>query len=105
MLSLAQHVLGLQVILLAARSSQALKCDLCNETDCAEPVGCRGGTVPDVCACCTECAKVENESCGGVFGTGGTCDEGLKCVKREPFIQTDYQNLPPVDPDDIDIIT
>lgn len=42
-----------------------------------------GGIVKDICGCCDVCAKVLGERCGGPFYRGRTCDEGLKCVKKE----------------------
>lgn len=40
---------------------------------------CKGGLVNDVCLCCKTCAKVEGETCGGLWGLDGTCDQGLFC--------------------------
>lgn len=42
--------------------------------------GCRGGVVWEPCGCCKVCGKVENESCGGVNGSEGLCDNSLKCT-------------------------
>lgn len=54
----------------------------CSKVRCSTPVGCRGGTVKSVCGCCTVCAKMEGERCGGQWETEGRCDSGLKCVVR-----------------------
>ena len=40
---------------------------------------CVGNLVRDSCGCCYECAKQINESCGGLWNHGGTCDVGLMC--------------------------
>lgn len=54
----------------------------CSKVRCSTPVGCRGGTVKSVCGCCTVCAKMEGERCGGQWEKEGRCDSGLKCVVR-----------------------
>lgn len=41
-----------------------------------------GGTTLDVCGCCTVCAKVEGEACGGPWNLKGVCDKGLKCKPK-----------------------
>ena len=38
-----------------------------------------GEQVLGVCKCCPECAKAENESCGGPWGISGTCATGFYC--------------------------
>merc|ERR1711942_637126 len=43
-----------------------------------------GQTVLDVCGCCQGCAKGENEECGGLWGTDGTCADYLQCVREDP---------------------
>ena len=50
--------------------------------------GCLGGVVSGSCGCCRVCAKVENESCGGPYGSEGLCDEHLRCtVSKELFLR------------------
>ena len=39
-----------------------------------------------MCGCCLICAKVEGEYCGGVWRRLGTCDKGLKCIKKRPSV-------------------
>lgn len=51
----------------------------CDPFRCPVVEECFGGTVPDRCGCCLECARVVNETCGGLFGLEGTCDEDLFC--------------------------
>ncbi|XP_032811712.2 cysteine-rich motor neuron 1 protein-like [Petromyzon marinus] len=73
----------LQLLLLLAsvgpRSTAALTC-VCNRASCAEPRGCRGSAVLDVCRCCLVCARQAGETCGGTFALHGTCDRGLRCA-------------------------
>jgi len=58
-----------------------LQCPGCGDKlDCPSVVDCRGGTVPDRCGCCLECARVTNQTCGGRYRSEGKCDEGLVCV-------------------------
>jgi len=60
----------------------AFKCGPCDiaRTSCPTTIDCLGGTTPDSCGCCLECARVVNESCGGFFFLSGKCDQGLVCV-------------------------
>ena len=44
-----------------------------------------GGTTTDACGCCTVCAKVEGEKCGGPWNIAGVCDKGLICVPQSDF--------------------
>ncbi|XP_035279890.1 cysteine-rich motor neuron 1 protein isoform X1 [Anguilla anguilla] len=74
-----------QLIILVAKSSQALLCLPCDESKCEEPKHCSGSMVLGICGCCSVCAKQKNENCGGVFGLYGTCDRGLRCVIRPPL--------------------
>lgn len=58
----------------------ALSCQPgCDPALCPVVEECSGGTVPDSCGCCLECARVVNETCGGLHQLEGTCDEGLVC--------------------------
>lgn len=56
------------------------QCDPLTPCDRSVLAKCAGGVVRDVCGCCDTCAKVENETCGGLHGLKGECDEGLICV-------------------------
>ena len=38
-----------------------------------------GEQVLGICQCCPECAKAEYESCGGLWGSDGTCATGFFC--------------------------
>jgi len=51
----------------------------CDLTKCRTPVNCKGGFVKDICNCCPACAKVEGNTCGGLWNMHGFCDKGLKC--------------------------
>ena len=55
----------------------------CSSVRCSTPGSCKGGLVKDICGCCTVCAKVEGESCGGQWKTVGRCDSGLTCAVRD----------------------
>ena len=58
----------------------SFQCGHCNRTACEVPELCGGGLVVDPCGCCKECAKVDDQPCGGRFGLNGRCDEGLYCA-------------------------
>ena len=58
-----------------------LQCSACaDKSSCPTVTRCAGGTVPDACGCCLECARVVNETCGGRYRSEGKCDRGLVCV-------------------------
>jgi len=58
-----------------------LQCPGCgSKRDCPSVADCPGGTVPDVCECCLQCARVVNQTCGGRYRSEGKCDDGLVCV-------------------------
>ncbi|KAK8398492.1 hypothetical protein O3P69_003974 [Scylla paramamosain] len=59
---------------------RALSCGPCNLNSCPDVSRCTHGTVRSVCDCCHVCRKGPGESCGGPWGTGGHCKEGLKCL-------------------------
>ena len=61
----------------------SLSCIPCSWVRCSTPVNCKGGLVKSICGCCSVCAKVEGEQCGGQWQTLGRCDSGLKCVVRD----------------------
>ena len=57
----------------------AFSCGQCKLDECPESGNCRGALTTDACGCCFQCARVENETCGGQYGLLGRCDEGLVC--------------------------
>ena len=57
----------------------AFSCGPCKLDECPDPGVCRGALTEDACGCCFQCARVENETCGGQYGLLGRCDEGLVC--------------------------
>ncbi|XP_074644681.1 cysteine-rich motor neuron 1 protein-like [Tubulanus polymorphus] len=59
--------------------------EACDELKCVEPVDCPGGVTLDFCACCSECARQENETCGGHFGIFGHCNHSLRCTYEDGF--------------------
>ncbi|XP_059160282.1 cysteine-rich motor neuron 1 protein-like isoform X2 [Physella acuta] len=61
-------------------SAWALSCAPCEPELCPNTTSCLGGTVKDVCGCCPQCARLEHQSCGGVFGVLGSCAPHLQCV-------------------------
>uniref|UniRef100_A0A224XET6 Putative venom gland protein n=1 Tax=Megacormus gertschi TaxID=1843536 RepID=A0A224XET6_9SCOR len=65
----------------------ALDCRECGTYECQPPPNnCPVGTVTDLCDCCLECGKAENEECGGTWDMNGKCGTGLKCIKdAEPY--------------------
>ena len=58
----------------------------CNRTlNCPQVrTNCTHGQALDVCGCCLECAKGENESCNGLYYEFGRCADGLHCVVPVP---------------------
>ena len=70
------------VIVATLATTQALSCLPCNKETCPPVPKCKGGLTTDVCDCCTVCAKVRGERCGGPFNIIGKCDRGLTCCKR-----------------------
>ena len=36
-----------------------------------------------MCNCCPKCARLEGESCGGLWEMYGQCAKGLECQKKE----------------------
>ena len=48
---------------------------------------CPGGAVPEPCACCYMCGKLEGEMCGGPHGCDGRCGHNLLCsVPEKDFL-------------------
>ena len=71
------------LFLLSVYSTEGLSCycrTLCSDDE-IERIrrGCNGGIVDDACHCCKTCAKVEGETCGGLWALEGKCDQGLFC--------------------------
>jgi len=53
------------------------------------PSNCTSGQLTkDPCGCCDECAKAVGQSCGGMWGFGGNCADGLTCYK--PAVAGDW---------------
>ncbi|XP_028411507.1 venom protein 302-like [Dendronephthya gigantea] len=65
-------------------TTEALSCLQCPQVTCRLPseLNCKGGLAREPCGCCDECAKVEEETCGGPWDMAGVCDTGLKCVYK-----------------------
>lgn len=64
-------------------------CTLCHKDSpncpgitCSHPGNCTTLT-PDSCGCCLICAKLEGESCGGLYGAEGFCEKRLRCSVSE----------------------
>lgn len=70
-------------LLVTFSPADSLSCIPCSWVRCTAPVNCKGGLVKSICGCCSICAKVEGERCGGQWQTLGRCDSGLKCVVRD----------------------
>merc|ERR1712038_1916 len=49
-----------------------------------------GEQVLGICGCCPECAKAENESCGGEWGLEGTCATGFYCREEIDYSDGGY---------------
>lgn len=81
--------LGLLLMLFTTpRPVAGLSCPPCNQSYCPNVTTCQYGTVLDACACCSECAKGPGEVCGGIWGAGGSCTNGTKCLVTVPFGST-----------------
>ena len=67
----------------AVEIAPELQCPPCDRVFCSskrsQNLKCRGGFTVGVCNCCTVCAKVEDERCGGPWDYLGKCDRGLYC--------------------------
>uniref|UniRef100_H2YAQ5 Cysteine-rich motor neuron 1 protein n=1 Tax=Ciona savignyi TaxID=51511 RepID=H2YAQ5_CIOSA len=76
------HLLTLALLCVFSGFVDGLSCRACNPSRCElkDPASCPGGTVRDACECCMECAKLEGEECGGIFGIKGQCDAHLSCI-------------------------
>ena len=76
-------VIALAVLAIVA-TTEGLDCVLCPHQPPCVPLyrlGCRGGLTTDQCGCCAVCAKLRNQTCGGLFNEAGKCDCGLKCKR------------------------
>ena len=77
-------MLALALLLLAV-GGESLSCaDTCAPCPAEKDLNCKGGTVPDLCDCCVQCAKVIGEECGGPYRMMGYCDLGLYCHIDDP---------------------
>ena len=54
----------------------------CPNSTCSYPGNCTILT-RDSCGCCLVCAKLEGESCGGLYGKAGFCANSLRCTVSE----------------------
>ncbi|XP_078592748.1 venom protein 302-like [Branchiostoma floridae x Branchiostoma japonicum] len=70
-------------LVLLIGSALSLSCLPCSMVQCVQLENCPQGTVPDVCGCCRRCAKVEGETCGGMWNLDGFCAMGLTCEMPE----------------------
>ncbi|CAH1263160.1 CRIM1 [Branchiostoma lanceolatum] len=71
-------------LVLLIGSALSLSCLPCEMVQCVEPQNCEQGTVPAICGCgCRRCAKVEGETCGGMWNLDGSCADGLTCEMPE----------------------
>ena len=65
-------------------TAESLSCAPCHtyKHQCTpkDQLNCKGGYTLGICHCCTFCAKIEGEKCGGTWNYYGKCDVGLKCV-------------------------
>lgn len=68
--------------LVALTPLMSLSCLPCKRVQCSPPTNCKGGVLNSRGGCCSVCAKVEGELCGGQLERMGRCDAGLKCVVR-----------------------
>ncbi|KAK2816635.1 hypothetical protein Q7C36_022906 [Tachysurus vachellii] len=68
------------LVLLVVRNSLAFSCVPCALLNGCPELNCLGEKVLGMCGCCYVCAKQLGESCGGLYGSTGTCDQGLRCV-------------------------
>lgn len=70
---------------LSARVQAGPGCGPCDPAQCA-PLpgeGCPAGSLLDSCGCCSVCAAMEGELCGGRRASARRCGSGLECIKRD----------------------
>ena len=91
-------------VVFSAVGTQSLSCArTCSPCASVEELECKGGLVPDACACCNVCAKVAGEECGGPFDLKGRCDQGLRCDIADPHdfnahgecVEIEEETIPP----------
>ncbi|XP_018615226.2 insulin-like growth factor-binding protein 7 [Scleropages formosus] len=60
-------------------------CGQCDPALCTPlpPEGCKFGSLPDACGCCSSCASGEGEPCGGRGPDSRRCAPGLECSRGE----------------------
>lgn len=79
-----------------ARRLQALHCPPCEQVHCSSrrvlKLQCKGGVTTGVCGCCPVCARVEGETCGGMWDYLGKCDKGLVCVYQDSEESQDLEH-------------
>jgi len=88
-------IVNVAIALLFIVKADSLSCRCFEDTQCPD-ITCPEGVdiVPDVCNCCSECAKTLGQSCGGPWGQSGTCNQGLTCVSPyEPSGRTFESDL------------
>jgi len=58
-------------------------CPPCSEISCfpLQQHECEGGLTTGYCGCCSVCAKLEGEKCGGRHYHFGKCDKNLECYQ------------------------
>lgn len=66
-------------------TASGLRCPPCEKIHCQRKRrrNCRGGLTTDTCGCCSICAKVEGQECGGSDLYLGKCDVGLQCIPHD----------------------
>lgn len=84
-LSSAMLSLSFFVFLPLVCVSISLRCGPCDQDLCAPlpAEGCPAGAVLDGCGCCSVCAAVEGEPCGGRLLAARRCASGLECVRGD----------------------
>ncbi|XP_038070681.1 insulin-like growth factor-binding protein 7 [Patiria miniata] len=61
------------------------ECGPCDESACPSDLSCRAEAVLDRCSCCTVCAKVLGERCGGQEYVDGRCAEDYICAGKSVY--------------------
>ena len=70
-------------------TSVATSCNFpCDQSSCGQPRACPQGYAMEPCGCCTLCAKLEGEECGGFGNRFGSCGIGLYCNKTSDSLQS-----------------
>ncbi|XP_053630488.1 venom protein 302 [Cherax quadricarinatus] len=70
--------------------SEAVDCS-CEHAKCSQldPADCSNGVTKDMCGCCTVCAGVLGEECGGPWNIYGDCGTSLECHQESCPLDTD----------------